>query len=61
MKQICINGVRISNFLVKSDKVTYPMLDTKYLTMLPFHTPCFMLLQRQSNNHYKLLKFIIKP
>jgi hypothetical protein len=56
MRPICVKGKRISNFLVKTDKITYPMLDTKYLASIPLGQEFYMLIQRQKNNHYKLLK-----
>lgn len=58
MRPICVKGKRISNFLIKSEKVTYPMLDTKYLATLPMYKEYYILMQRQKNNHYKLLKFL---
>lgn len=58
MKPICIKGRKISNFLIQSEKITYPMLDTKYLETLPMYKESYIELQKQSNNHYKLLKFL---
>lgn len=34
-KSICIKGCKISNYLIQTDKITYPMKDTKYLETLP--------------------------
>lgn len=58
MKPICIKGRKISNFLIQSEKTTYPMLNTKYLETLPMYKESYIELQKQPNNHYKLLKFL---
>lgn len=58
MKLICVKGRRISNFLIQTEKITYPMLDTKYLKMLPLYKKSYIQMQKQSNGHYKLLKFL---
>lgn len=56
---ICLKGMKISNFLIKSEKITLPMLDTKYLAVMPMWKECYILVERQNNNLYKLMKFII--
>lgn len=58
MKRICIKGRKISNFLIQTDKVTYPMEDTKYLAMLPLYKESYILLQELANGNYKLLKYL---
>lgn len=58
MKPFCIKGKRISNFLIQTEKVTYPMLDTEYLKMLPLYKESYIQIQRTQNNHYKLIKFL---
>lgn len=58
MKIICVKGRKISNFLIQTEKVTYPMLDTKYLELLPMYKESFIMMKLLPNNHYKLLKFI---
>ena len=57
-KLICVKGRKISNFLIETEKVTYPMEDTKYLETLPLWKECYFLLKSLKNNQYKLLKFI---
>lgn len=57
MKPICIKGRRISNYLIQTDKVTYPMEDTKYLEMLPLWKESYCMILPLSNNQHKLLKF----
>lgn len=54
----CIKGRKISNFLIQSDHIAYPMEDTKYLETLPLWKESYILLQRQPKNQYKLLKFL---
>lgn len=58
MKPICIKGKRISNYLIQTDKVTYPMEATKYLEMLPLGKESYCMILPLSNNQFKLLKFI---
>ena len=58
MKLICVKGRRISNFLIQTEKITYPMLDTEYLKMLPLYKESYIQMQKTQNNHYKLIKFI---
>lgn len=58
MKPICVKGKRISKYLIQTDKVTYPMEDTKYLEMLPMHKECYLVIQKLPNNQYKLLKYL---
>ena len=58
MKLICVKGRRISKFLIKTNKVTYPMLDTKYLESLPLYKESYIQIIPVENNHYKLIKFI---
>jgi hypothetical protein len=58
MKPICIKGRKISKFLIQTDKVTLPMLDTKYLEMLPLYKEAYCNVRELSNNHYELLKFV---
>lgn len=57
MKPICVKGRRISNYLIQTDKVTYPMEDTKYLEMLPLWKESYCMILPLRNNQYKLLKF----
>lgn len=54
---ICIKGKKISKFLIKSEKVTLPLIDTKYLESMPMWKECYILLKRE-NNYYRLIKFI---
>lgn len=61
MRPICVKGKRISNFLIKTEKVTYPMEDTKYLQTLPLGKESYILMLRLKNNQYKLLKFLFQP
>lgn len=58
MKLICVKGRRISNFLIQTDRVTYPMLDTEYLKTLPLYKESYIQMQKTKNNHYKLIKFL---
>lgn len=58
MKPICVKGRRISNFLIQTEKITYPMEDTKYLELLPLYKESYIKLQPCPNGQYKLLKFI---
>lgn len=58
MRPICIKGYKISKFLIKTDKVIYPMLDTKYLESLPLYKESYIQIIPVENNHYKLIKFI---
>ena len=58
MKPFCIRGRRISDFLIETEYTTYPMEDTKYLKTLPMWKDSYILIQRQKNNQYKLLKFL---
>lgn len=57
-RPFCIRGKKISDFLIQSEKVTYPMEDTKYLETLPKWKDSYIMLQKQKNNQYKLLKFL---
>lgn len=58
IKNICIKGKKISNFLIQSEYKYYPMEDTKYLETLPLWKESYILLQKQKNNQYKLMKFL---
>lgn len=58
MTPICIKGRKISSFLIQTDKVTYPMEDTKYLEMLPMYKESYMSIKKLPNGNYKLLKFL---
>lgn len=58
MRPFCVKGRKVSNFLIQTDKVTYPMEDTKYLETLPLHQESYLLIKKLNNNHYKLLKFL---
>lgn len=58
MRQICVKGMKISNFLIKAEKKTYPMDNTKYLEMLPLYKESYITLQKQTNGQYKLMRFI---
>lgn len=58
MKPICVKGKRISKYLIQTEKVTYPMEDTKYLAMLPMYKECYLVIQKLPNNQYKLLKYL---
>ena len=57
MKPICIKGRRISNYLIQTDKVTYPMEGTKYLEILPLWKESYCMILPLPNNQFKLLKF----
>ena len=57
-KPICIKGRKISNYLIQTDKISYPMKDTKYLETLPLWKESYCLIKKLPNNHYKLLKFL---
>ena len=54
---ICIKGQKISKFLIKSEKVTLPMVNTKYLESMPMWKECYILLKKENIN-YRLIKFI---
>lgn len=56
---ICIKGKRISEFLIQTETVTYPMLDTKYLASLPLYKESYCLIKLDKNYHYRLLKYIL--
>jgi hypothetical protein len=58
MKPICVKGRRVSTFLIQANHITYPMVDTKYLQTLPMWKESYILLQKQKNNQYKLIKFL---
>lgn len=58
MRPFCVRGKRISNFLIQTEKATYPMEDTKYLKTLPLWKDSYILMIRLKNNQYKLLKFL---
>ena len=58
MKLICIKGKRISNYLIKTEKITYPMEASKYLETFPLWKEAYCMILPLSNNHYKLVKFI---
>lgn len=58
MKPFCVKGRRISDFLIETEYTTYPMEDTKYLKTLPMWKDSYILIQRQKNNQYRLLKFL---
>lgn len=58
MKPFCVKGRKVSNFLFQTEKVTYPMEDTKYLEILPLWKECYATIQKLPNNQYKLIKFI---
>lgn len=58
MKPFCIKGRRVSDFLIETEYTTYPMEDTKYLKTFPMWKDSYILIQRQKNNQYKLLKFL---
>lgn len=58
MKLICVKGKKISKFLIQTEKVTYPMEDTKYLETLPLWQESYILMKKLKNNQYKLLKFL---
>jgi hypothetical protein len=55
---ICIRGKKVSNFLIQSENVAYPMEDTKYLETLPLWKDSYILLKRTRYRMYKLLKFL---
>lgn len=58
MRPFCVKGRKVSSFLIQTDKVTYPMENTKYLETLPLYKESYILLQELSNNQFKLLKFL---
>lgn len=58
MTPICIKGRKISSFLIQTDKVTYPMEDTKYLETLPLYKESYISIKPLPNGNYKLLKFL---
>jgi hypothetical protein len=55
---ICIRGKKVSNFLIQSENVAYPMEDTKYLETLPLWKDSYILLIQTKFRMYKLLKFL---
>lgn len=57
-KPFCIRGKKVSNFLIKSENIAYPMEDTKYLETLPLWKDCYILLIQTKFRMYKLLKFL---
>ena len=57
-KPFCIRGKKISNFLIQSENVAYPMEDTKYLETLPLWKDSYILLKQTRHRMYKLLKFL---
>lgn len=57
-KPFCIRGKKISNFLIQSENIAYPMEDTKYLETLPLWKDCYILLIQTKFRMYKLLKFL---
>lgn len=57
-RPFCIKGKKISNFLIQSEKTTYPMEDTKYLETLPKWVESYIQMQKLQNGQYKLLKFL---
>ena len=50
-------GKKISKFLIKSEKVTLPLIDTKYLESMPMWKECYILLKKEGI-YYRLIKFI---
>ena len=58
MRPFCVKGRKVSAFLIQTDKVTYPMEDTKYLETLPLYKESYILLQELPNKTFKLLKFL---
>lgn len=57
-KLFCIRGKKVSNFLIQSENVAYPMEDTKYLETLPLWKDSYILLKQTGYRMYKLLKFL---
>ena len=56
---ICIRGKKVSNFLIQSENVAYPMEDTKYLETLPLWKECYMMITKsKKSNNYKLLRYL---
>ena len=58
MKPFCVKGRKVSNFLIQSEKATYPMEDTKYLETLPLWKDSYIMMVQLPNRQYKLLKFL---
>ena len=57
-KPFCIRGKKVSNFLIQSENVAYPMEDTEYLKTLPLWKDSYILLKQTRYRMYKLLKFL---
>lgn len=57
-RPFCIKGKKVSDFLIQSDKVTYPMENTEYLKTFPKWTESYIQMQKLQNGQYKLLKFL---
>ena len=58
MRPFCVKGRKVSNFLIQSDGVSYPMEDTKYLETLPLWKDSYIMMIQLPNRQYKLLKFL---
>lgn len=58
MTPICIKGRKISSFLIQTEKVTYPMEDTKYLESVPLYKEGYASMKKLPNGNYKLLRFL---
>ena len=58
MRPFCVKGRKVSNFLIQSEKATYPMEDTKYLETLPLWKDSYIMMVQLPNRQYKLLKFL---
>lgn len=61
MRLICVKGRKISKFLIQTEKVTYPLEDTKYLETLPLYKESYITLQKTKHGYYKLLKYLFLP
>ena len=57
-KPFCIRGKKVSNFIIQSENVAYPMEDTEYLKTLPLWKDSYILLKQTRYRMYKLLKFL---
>lgn len=58
---ITIKGKKISDFLIQTEKVTYPMEDNNFLRFIPLYEEYYFLIEKISDTKWKLINFLKTP
>ena len=55
---ITIKGQKISDFLIQTEKVIYPMEDNNFLRFIPLYKEYYFLIEKVSDTKWRIINFL---